>query len=165
MFLSLEYCFTIGQLKRWGITYRQPTVISLFALLNSPFNLQITSMVSYQSRLHTLHVIYTSHSVTSFMKCPGSLRSTKYHLWSGMIGEPLFEFSFIPWTIYPSVSKTRAQICSYRESHYILYIFHEMYLDHLYHDPHYQLLTVRSWALLHRLDRQPGNKPHWLQNA
>ena len=92
MFLSLEYCFTIGQLKSWGITYRQPTVISLFALLNSPVNLQITSMVSYQYRPHTLHVIYTSHSVTSFMKCPGSLKSTKYHLWSGMIGEPFLNF-------------------------------------------------------------------------
>ena len=33
-----------------------------------------------------------------------------------------------------------------------------MYIDHLNHDPHYQLPTVRIWAILHRMDRQPGTR-------
>ena len=35
-----------------------------------------------------------------------------------------------------------------------------MYLHHSEDDPHYQLPTDRIPAILHRVDRQPGNKPH-----
>ena len=50
--------------------------------------------VYYQSRLHTCSpdscVIYTRHPITSFVKCPGSSRSTKissviWHYWRTII--------------------------------------------------------------------------------
>ena len=35
---------------------------------------------------------------------------------------------------------------------HIMYPFHEVYHDHFIHDPHYQLPTIRVWAILHRLE-------------
>ena len=142
----------------------QPTFISLFALLISPVNLQIISMVSYQSRLHTLHVIYTSHSVTSFVKCSGSLRSTKSHLWSGIIGEPLFDCLFIWWTTYPSVSETRDKFAVLGS--YITYNTHSMkctlaivIMIHIINCQHSEFERYfTDWIV------NPGTQ-HWLQNA